>query len=281
MSHAQLGVAAAALCALCLALLPLAARGVRWANVGHPEGAVVRDAGWRWSLGRWELMRWGLGAIALVGASLASAPAAPIATATLVIPSLVVRWRAESARDRAARATTRLVQGTHAGVRSGIALPTALRRATDACADGIARAPFAMALDAFRLGAPLEAALREVAATVPDRRARMSLDTVALAVAERLPLERVAALLGSVSDRLAFEEALEAEVRARAGGARTQVRLLAAIVPAMAAYLAVTTPTLGATLGGPLGRTVLIPAALFFEVAGIMLSRRFVRDVLR
>lgn len=281
MSHGQLGAAAAALCALCLALLPLAGRGVRCGKFEHPEGAVVHDAGWRWSPARWELMRWGLGAVAVVGASLAAQPAPLFALPALVIPSLVARWRAESARDRAARATTRLVQATHAGVRSGLALPMALRRATDACADEIARAPFAGALDAFRLGAPLEAALREASVAVPDRRARMALETVALAVAERLPVERVAALLGSVSDRVSFEEALEAEVRARAGGARAQVRLLAAIVPAMATYLALTTPTLGATLGGPLGRMVLVPAALVFEVAGIVLSRRFVRDVLR
>lgn len=281
MTAAELGATAAGLSALCLALIPLSAGGLGWRTPAHPERYVLRQAGWRWPLGAWELLRWAIAVAAAVVASLAGQPTAPVALIALGAPSVAARWRAESARDRAARATTRLVQQTLAGVRSGLALPTALRRATGACDDRIARAPFDAALDAFRLGAPLDAALCEAAAGVGDRRATMALDTFALAVAERLPSERVAALVGSLSDRLAFEGALEAEVRARAGGARSQVRVLAAVVPAMAVYLALTTPTLGSTLAGPLGRTVLVPTAFVLEVAGIVLSRRFVRDVLR
>lgn len=281
MIHVQLGAAAAALCALTLALVPMAARGMSWSGFEHPERATVRDAGWRWSLGRWELLRWTLAAVTFVSASLGGQSGAVPALVAIAAQSVVARFRAESARDRAARATTRLVHATLAGVRSALPLPAALRRATDGCADRIARGPFERALDAFRLGAPLDAALREVGSQVPDRRARIVLDSMALAVGERLPLDRVASLLASVSDRLVFEETLEGEVRARAGGARAQVRLLAAIVPGIAAYLALTTPTLGATLGGPLGRTVLVPGAVLFEVAGIVLSRHFVRDVLR
>ena len=49
----------------------------------------------------------------------------------------------------------------------------------------------------------------------------------------------------------------------------------------LAAYLSLTVPTLALTLGSPLGRTVLIPAAVVLELAGIVLSRRAVADVVR
>ena len=57
--------------------------------------------------------------------------------------------------------------------------------------------------------------------------------------------------------------------------------LLAALVPGIAAYLAVTVPSLGVTLSAPLGRTVLVPAAIALELLGIVASRRAVESVLR
>ena len=77
-----------------------------------------------------------------------------------------------------------------------------------------------------------------------------------------------------MADRLAFEERLDEEVRARTGGLRAQVILLALVVPAIAAYIALTVPSLAATLGQPIGRFVLIPAAAVLEVVGVIASRR-------
>jgi len=102
-------------------------------------------------------------------------------------------------------------------------------------------------------------------------------EALSLAVSERLPIERVAALLGAITDRLLFDERLAAEIAARAAGARTQMWLLAALVPALALYLALSLPALAATLGGPFGRTILVPGAVLLEVAGVVLSRRIVR----
>jgi hypothetical protein len=46
------------------------------------------------------------------------------------------------------------------------------------------------------------------------------------------------------------------------------------LVPAIAAYLGLTVPSLAATLEQPIGRFVLIPAALTLEVLGLIASRR-------
>ena len=56
------------------------------------------------------------------------------------------------------------------------------------------------------------------------------------------------------------------------------VVLLALIVPGIAAYIAFTVPSLAATLGQPIGRFVLIPAAVALEVVGLILSRRAIEE---
>ena len=84
-----------------------------------------------------------------------------------------------------------------------------------------------------------------------------------------------------MADRLAFEERLDEEVRARTGGLRAQVILLALVVPAIAAYLALTVPSLAATLEQPIGRFVLVPAAALLELAGLIASRRAIDGVRR
>jgi Flp pilus assembly protein TadB len=196
-------------------------------------------------------------------------------------PSILLRSRAHSATRGARVGTTRVLRQTEAALRSGAGLPEAVRRATDACADRVASRPFVEALRAFDLGAPLDLALRSAAERVDDQRVRVGLETLAIGIASRLPAERAAVLVQAIADRFAFEERLDEEVRARTSGLRAQVMLLAAVVPAMAVYLALTVPSLGATLAGPLGRTILVPAAIVLEVIGIIASRRAVDGVLR
>lgn len=246
----------------------------------HPDAAALLDAGWTRGLRRWEALRAGAVAAALVVAGALGMPLAVAAFAGLV-PSLWVRLRAEAARDRARRALARIVATTESALRSGLSLPDALRRACEASGDRLAARPLLEALRAFDLGASLDAALTAKAGRCRDERARVVLGSLALGIAERLPRERLADLLAAVGDRASFEERLDDEVRARAAGARQQQRLLAALVPAIAAYLAFTMPTLGATLGTDLGRYVLIPAAAALEVVGIVLGRRIIRGALR
>lgn len=273
----MIGAFAAAAAVLAAAMLPLAGS---WQPRfrAHPDRAALGDAGWRYGIARWECLRL---ASAIVGVALATAVgAAPVgALAFAIAPSIVVRLRAQAARDRARGALTKLLQAAHALLRSGVALPESLRRAVAGCDDAIARRPFAIALRRFDLGDSLDEAIRAAAATVTDRRAAAVLHTLALGVSERLPIDRAAALLEAMAERATYDERLEADVRARSAGIRVQSYLLAAVVPALALYLVATMPGLGATLATGLGRTVLVPLAIGLEIAGIAVSRRIVRSV--
>ena len=122
-------------------------------------------------------------------------------------------------------------------------------------------------------------ALREAAHQATDRRVIVALEALALVAAEQLPASRAAAVVASVSDRLAFDARLADEVRARTSGVRAQIVLLALLVPALALYLVVTLPGLAATLTSPLGMFVLIPAGVAFETAGIVASRAIAGDL--
>ena len=247
----------------------------------HPDAAALHDAGWRRPVWHWEAMR---GAVVVIGAAFAivsGLPAAPAAAAAAIAPSIWVRLRADAARRRSRVATTRLLRVTEATLRASGGIGEALRRAVAACDDVLARTPFEDALRAFDLGASLDEGLRIAAGSARDPRVRLSLDTLAIGVSARVSGDRAAVLLGAVADRLAFEERIDEEVRARTGGLRAQVILLAAVVPGIALYLALTVPSLGATLATPLGRNLLIPAAAALEIVGIVASRRVVDGALR
>jgi Flp pilus assembly protein TadB len=273
------GSIAVAAAVIALVLLPL---DVEW-HVGpfrHPDRAALREAGWAHGFARWEGIRVASAAGgALIAGSLGLPPI--VGAFAAVGPSIVIRVRAEAARDRARFAVAQLLVRAHAMLRSGVALPEALRRATTACDDILARRPFELAITRFDLGDPLDASIRDSVGAAPDHRSAVMLHTLALGISERLPIERAASLLESLADRATHEQRLEAEVRARSSGARTQSYLLAAVVPGLALYLVATLPGLGATLSSPLGRFVLVPLALVLELAGILLGRRIVRQASR
>jgi Flp pilus assembly protein TadB len=283
MSVAAAGALAAALAVSCAVFAPFARHPASPAlRVGHPDRRALDDANWRLPLWRWELLRAGC-ILAAATMSLATPlPLVVIVAAAALAPSLVVRSRAGAVRWRARRATTHLLRATEAALRSGASLPEALRRACGAATeDRLARRPFVDALRAFDLGAPLDTALREAARCASDRRSRIALETLAMGIASRLPYDRAGILVAAVADRLAFDERLDEEIRARTAGLRSQVVLLALVVPGLAAYLAFTVPSLADTLGEPLGRFVLIPAALALEVIGVVASRRAIEGAER
>lgn len=246
----------------------------------HPDRDALADAGWTGGLPRWEFLRL---AVVIVGIAIAHAlSVTPLAAFALgLVPSIAARVRAQAARDRARSALAQLLLDAHAALRSGIALPEALRRAAAACPDRLARRPLEIALQRFGLGDALDRAIREAVAGSADQRLSATFHTLALGISERLPIERAAALLGAMAERAVHDERVDADIRARTAGVRLQTYLLAAIVPALAAYLVATMPGLGATLATPLGRTVLIPLAAVLEVAGMVVNRRVVRGVSR
>src|SRR5438552_2704740 len=274
-----LGAVAVGTCVVAIGLLPLGLAG-RVGTIRHPDRLALADAGWRHGLARWEAVR---GASIAVGIVLTGAVGLfpLVGLAGGLVPSIGIRLRAELARDRARSAATQLLVSAHAMLRSGVALPEALRRAAAGCDDILARRPFALALARFDLGDPLDASIRDAANVASDHRTVAMLHTLALGITERLPIERAASLVEAVVDRAVHDERLDAEVRARSAGARAQSYLLAAIVPGLALYLVATMPGLGATLASPLGRVVLLPLATALEVGGIFVGRRIVRGSLR
>lgn len=279
MTASLVGALAAAAAALALGMLPL---GGSWVPKPgrHPDAEALLDAGWRLGLTRWEGLR---ATIAAIGIGVAHAAGiAPLAGAALALaPSIAVRLRARTARDRARASVAQVLVTAHAMLRSGVALPEALRRASAACEDRIARHPFEIAMGRFDLGAALDDAIRSAVASSTDRRLVETFHTLALGVTERLPIERAASLLEAMAERAVHDERMDAEIRARTAGLRLQSYLLAGIVPAIALYLVATMPGLGATLATPLGRTVLIPVAIILEIVGVVVSRRVVRGVAR
>lgn len=283
MSIAAAGALAAALSAICAAFALFArARALPLLHVVHPDALALDEVSWRRPLWQWE----GVRASCIVAGTVLSfaTPLPPVAAfaATALAPSLILRSRAAAVRWQSRLGTTHLLRATEAALRSGASLPEALRRACDRSAEHrLARRPFVEALRSFDLGAPLDEALRASARRATDPRLRMALETVAIGIASRLPHDRAGVLIAAVADRLVFEERLDEEVRARTAGLRSQVLLLALVVPAIATYLAFTVPSLAATLGQPVGRFVLIPAALVLELVGLIASRRAVEGARR
>ena len=190
-------------------------------------------------------------------------------------------WLRDRREARAARKhALSVLRSTHAALRSGMPLAGALRIALDG-APRSGRSPFLRALRTFELNSPLEAAIHQTSSASSDRAVTLALNALAIVSAEQLPASRASAIVGSVADRIAFDERLSQEIAARTSGLRAQVVLLALIVPALALYLLVTLPGLADTLTTPLGRFVLVPAALLFEIAGIVASRAIVRNAIR
>lgn len=261
-------------------ILSFAARaGSTSATLRHPDARALLDAGVGWSLVRWEAARGGVLTLALIAALALDLPLA-VTLVGAAAPSLWIRVRAAAARERARRAMTRVISGAEAALRSGLTLPEALRREASASTEPLARDAVQAAIRAFDLGASLDAGLRSAAADLRDRRMALVLETLGLAAEERLASARAADLLAGLADRLAFEERLDDEVRARASGARQQQKLLALLVPAIAVVLVGSMPSLAAALDSTLGRFVLIPGAIAFEVAGVILARRIVNEAL-
>ena len=276
MSLETAGAIATAMAVTCLVLIPLGSSRTLDLSWSHPERSVLREAGWTRSLLSWECLRL---ATIICGLALATTAGAPLlGLVGAVAPSIVARTRAARRRDERARQTVPLLQMTLAGLRSGASLTEALRLGATSEAEANA-GPFAAALRAFDLGAPLDSALRDARGRTRDHRLIVGLDALSLCVAEQLPASRCATLIASTIERLVFEQRVADDVRARTSGLRLQIVLLAALVPGLALYLALTVPGMAETLVTPLGRFVLLPLAAILEVVGVLASRRVVGDI--
>lgn len=266
---------AAAVWLACAAVLRPAAPHLHWT---HPERDRLRDAGWRWSTARWEAARDAAAALCAMAGVTAGIDAIAGAALGALAPTVALRVRSDARRARAAALALDQLRAVRAALASGASLVEAIRRSVTAIGDEIAARPLQLVMREFAVGVSLaDALLRAAGVALPG--VRPALRTLAIGVDERLPVPQLSALAGAVIDRLAFDEELAADVRARTSGVRMQIWAMAALVPGLALYLAATVPLVGETLRSPLGTTVLIPAAVALEVLGILLCRRVVAGV--
>ena len=276
MSLGLAGAIATTLAVTCILLVPFGSPRVSGLQITHPERSMLREAGWTRSMLAWECLR--ALAVACGLATASSLGVTLLGVIGLAVPSAVARTLAARRRDQRARQTVSLLQMTVAGLRSGASLTEALRLAAGSGPEP-EFGPFAAAVRAFDLGAPLDVALRDARAGARDHRIILGLDAASLCVAEQLSASRSAMLIASAIDRLVFEQQIADEVQARTSGLRVQIALLAALVPGLALYLAVTVPGLAETFATPLGRFVLLPGAGVLELSGIVASRRVVSGI--
>ena len=242
----------------------------------HPERDRLRDAGWRWSAVRWEAARCAVAAVCAAAGVTAGLDALAGVALGALAPTVALRVRSDLRRARATAVALDQLRAVRAALASGASLVEAIRRSVAAIGDDIAVRPLQLVMREFAVGVSLsDALLRAAGVALPG--VQPALRTLAIGVDERLPVPQLSALASAVVDRLAFDEELAADVRARTSGVRMQIWAMAALVPGLALYLATTVPLVGETLRSPLGTSVLIPAAVVLEVLGVLLSRRVVR----
>lgn len=248
---------------------------VRWA---HPERLRLRDAGWSRPPAQWEGVRLGSAVLVALAASAAGQDAIAGAALGAALPSIALRVRSDARRSRASSRALDQLRVVRAALASGATLVEAIRRGAGAVTDEIAARPLQLVAREFAVGVSLSEALGAATVEAPAR-LRPALRTLAIGVDERLPVPQLCALSGAVIDRMAFDGQLEDEVRARTGGIRLQIWAMAALVPALALYLAATVPLVGDTLRSPLGTHLLLPTGAALEVLGIVAARRAVRAI--
>ena len=245
---------------------------LRWA---HPERQRLVDAGWPGSPAHWEGARVGSAVLIAFAAFAAGQDAIAGAALGTTLPSVALRVRSDARRSRASARALDQLRVVRAALASGATLVEAIRRGASAVSDEIAARPLRLVVREFAVGVSLSEALHAATEEAPAR-LRPALRTLAIGVDERLPVPQLCALSGAVIDRMTFDEQLEDEVRARTGGIRLQIWAMAALVPALALYLAATVPMVGDTLRSPLGTHLLIPTGAGLEVLGIVAARRAV-----
>jgi Flp pilus assembly protein TadB len=127
----------------------------------------------------------------------------------------------------------------------------------------------------FHLDVPLEKSIGDVRRAASGRNLRLIWDNLAICLANRIPASRAKGLFQELSSTVQFNVQVQQEVRAKTSGQRTQIWLLAAIVPGLYLYLRLINPDFFFVLDQTfLGKFVLFPVAVALEVLGLVLSFR-------
>jgi Flp pilus assembly protein TadB len=217
--------------------------------------------------------------LVLAGLVLGSPVVATVGGAAgFVVPRLYLDALVRAQRRHTEAEAPRLLQVIVASLASGSTYLEAMQEARARATDRWLRDDLDHLIADFHLGVPLERSIAEVRSAHAGRNLTLVWDNLAICIANRIPAARAKGLFVELSSTVQFNVQVQQEVRARTSGQRAQIWLLALIVPGLFLYLRILDSGLFAVLDATtLGRWVLMPAAVFLEVLGVMLSFRFAR----
>jgi Flp pilus assembly protein TadB len=218
-------------------------------------------------------------ALLLLGLVLGS-PVVAVAGAAIgfALPRLYVGTLVNAQRRRSEAEAPRMLQIMLASLTAGRTYLETLEEARSRAHDRWLRDDLDHIISRFHLDVPLEQSIAEVRATTAGRNLGLIWDNLAICIANRIPASRAKGLFVELSSTVQFNVQVQQEVRARTSGQRSQIWLLAAIVPGLFLYLRVINPDFFTVLDQTaVGRFVLFPAAVCLEITGVVLSIRLSR----
>ena len=204
--------------------------------------------------------------------------AAGAGAAGLAAPRLYLDALVRAQRRRTEAEAPRLLQVVLASLTAGRTYLESLQEARIRAGDRCLRDDLDHIITQFHLDVPLEQSIAEVRAATAGRNLALIWDNLAICIGNRIPAGRAKGLLIELAATVQFNVQVQEEVRARTSGQRTQIWLLAAIVPGLFFYLRLINPDFFTVLDETaVGRFLLFPLAVCLEVLGIALSFRVSR----
>ena len=111
-----------------------------------------------------------------------------------------------------------------------------------------------------------------------SRNLRLVCDALAVAVRTQQPASAAGQVLASLGEAARANRSIARQAAAESRGLRMQAAILAVVIPALFLYLSAVNPELiRPVTSTALGQYVLLPAAVFLEITGIVLSWRVTR----
>ena len=197
------------------------------------------------------------------------------AAAGLLAPRLYLDGLVRAQQRRTEAEAPRLLQILVSSLSGGRTYLEALEESRRRVKDKWLRDDLDHIITQFHLDVPLEKSIGEVRRAASGRNLRLIWDNLAICLANRIPASRAKGLFQELSSTVQFNVQVQQEVRAKTSGQRTQIWLLAAIVPGLYLYLRLINPDFFFVLDQTfLGKFVLFPAAVALEVLGLVLSFR-------
>ena len=194
------------------------------------------------------------------------------------LPRLYLDSLVGAQRRRTEAEAPRLLQIMLASLTAGRTYLETLQEARSRATDRWLRDDLDQIIAQFHLDVPLEQSIAEVRTLTAGRNLGLIWDNLAICIGNRIPASKAKGLFVELSSTVQFNVQVQQEVRARTSGQRTQIWLLAAIVPGLFLYLRLINPEFFTVLDETtIGRFVLFPLAVCLEALGVVLSFRLSR----